>query len=404
MGGEINFKLRCIKCGSIYEDSPIYRCPRCGGLLEVIFTLPDKNIIDKWRERSHGVWRYREVLPVKNMEKVVSLGEGDTRLLKLSNIMDKYKMNFSLYLKVEGDNPTGSFKDRGMTVGITKAMEFGYKGVVCASTGNTSASMSAYAAKAGLKRIVFIPKGKIAGGKLSQAIAHGAIIVEVEGVFDHALKLVLELVQSSNLYLLNSVNPYRLEGQKTIAYEIYDQLNKVPEYVIVPVGNAGNISAIWKGFQELFEMGVISKLPKMVGVQAAGAAPLAKAYIEKREYQPILDPYTVASAIRIGNPVNWPKALNAVEESNGLFIIVSDDEIINAQMMLARMEGVFIEPASATPLAGVLKNEEYFDGTVVLIATGHGLKDPSITLSWAHETYSIKPESEELDELKKLIE
>ena len=404
MGGEVSFKLRCIKCGSIYEDSSIYKCLKCGGLLEVVFKLPDKNIIGKWRERPLGVWRYRELLPVKNLENVVSLGEGGTRLLKLSNIIDNYKMNFSLYLKVEGDNPTGSFKDRGMTVGITKALEFGYKGVVCASTGNTSASMSAYAAKAGLKRIVFIPKGKIAGGKLSQAIAHGAVIIEVDGVFDHALKLVLELVQSSNLYLLNSVNPYRLEGQKTIAYEIYDQLDMVPDYVVVPVGNAGNISAIWKGFRELFGMDVINKLPKMIGVQAAGAAPLAEAYIENKEYKPVLEPYTVASAIRIGNPVNWPKALNAVKESGGSFIIVSDDEIINAQMMLARMEGVFVEPASATPLAGVLKNEEYFDGVVVLIATGHGLKDPNITLSWAHEKYSIKPESRELDKLRKLIE
>ena len=404
MGGIIDFKLRCIECGSVYDDSPIYRCPKCRGLLDVSITLPGKSIINKWHTRPFNVWRYKEVLPVKDSKKIISLEEGGTRFLKLENIMHKYEVQSSLYIKIEGDNPTGSFKDRGMTVGITKALEFGYKGVICASTGNTSASMSAYAAKAGLKRFVFIPKGKIAGGKLSQAIAYGATIIEVDGVFDHALKLVLKLVENTNLYLLNSVNPYRLEGQKTIAYEIYEQLGDFPNYVIVPVGNAGNISAIWKGFKELFKIGVINELPKMVGVQAAGAAPLARAYIENREYRPVTNPETIASAIRIGNPVNWPKALNAVKESNGFFIIVSDKEIINAQMTLAKMEGVFVEPASSTPLAGYLKYKDCFDGTVVLIATGHGLKDSDIILSWPHDTYFINPREQDLSKIKNLFE
>ena len=403
MGGGVDFKLRCIKCGSVYDDSPIYRCPRCSGLLEVLTNLPGKNIINKWRMRPFNVWRYKEVLPVRDTKKIVSLGEGGTRLLKLENIMYKHRIQDNLYVKIEGDNPTGSFKDRGMTVGVTKALEFGYKGVVCASTGNTSASMSAYAAKAGLKRFVFIPKGKIAGGKLSQAIAHGATIIEVDGLFDHALRLVLKLVENTDLYLLNSVNPYRIEGQKTVAYEIYEQLENPPDYVIVPVGNAGNISAIWKGFKELFKIGIIKELPRMIGVQAEDAAPLARAYIENREYQPVANPKTVASAIRIGNPINWPKALNAVKESNGFFIVVSDEEIINAQMTLARIEGIFVEPASSTPLAGYLRYKDRFDGTVVLIATGHGLKDPTITSSWPHDTYSIKSEEQNLAKLEKLI-
>ncbi len=390
MGGEIRHFIKCIECGMEYEPSPIYRCGRCNGLLEIRIKLPDRNILLSWKSRAFNVWRYRELLPVDDYNMVVSMDEGGTRLLNLDRVGESIgKSGFRLFLKVEGDNPTGSFKDRGMTVGVTKAREFKYTRVACASTGNTSASMAAYAARAGLEPIVFIPRGKIARGKLSQAIAYGATIVEVEGVFDDALRKVFDYVAKNKVYLLNSINPYRLEGQKTIAYEIYEQLGKVPDYIVVPVGNAGNISAIWKGFKELFEIGVINCLPIMVGVQAEGASPLAKAYMEKRSFKPLEDPRTLASAIRIGNPVNWPKAWRAVEESNGFFLTVSDEEIVSAQMKLAREEGILVEPASASPLAALLKNQDAFEGNIVLIATGHGLKDPDILMKWPYKTGSI---------------
>ncbi len=390
MGGEVGHLIKCIECGMEYEPSPIYRCGRCNGLLEIRVRLPDKDVLSSWRARDFNVWRYRELLPVDDYNMIVSMGEGGTRLLNLDRVEESIgKSGFRVFLKVEGDNPTGSFKDRGMTVGVTKAREFKYKRVACASTGNTSASMAAYAARAGLEPIVFIPRGKIARGKLSQAIAHGATIVEVEGVFDDALRKVLDYVAKNKVYLLNSINPYRLEGQKTIAYEIFEQLGEVPDYVVVPVGNAGNISAIWKGFKELYEMGVINHLPIMVGVQAEGASPLAKAYIEKRTFKPLEDPWTIASAIRIGNPVNWPKAWRAVEESNGFFSIVSDEEIVSAQMRLAREEGTLVEPASASPLAALLKDPDAFDGNIVLIATGHGLKDPDAIMKWPYHTATI---------------
>jgi threonine synthase len=390
LGGEIRHFIKCIECGMEYEPSPIYRCGRCNGLLEIRIKLPDRNILLSWKSRAFNVWRYRELLPVDDYNMVVSMDEGGTRLLNLDRVGESIgKSGFRLFLKVEGDNPTGSFKDRGMTVGVTKAREFKYTRVACASTGNTSASMAAYAARAGLEPIVFIPRGKIARGKLSQAIAYGATIVEVEGVFDDALRKVFDYVAKNKVYLLNSINPYRLEGQKTIAYEIYEQLGKVPDYIVVPVGNAGNISAIWKGFKELFEIGVINCLPIMVGVQAEGASPLAKAYMEKRSFKPLEDPRTLASAIRIGNPVNWPKAWRAVEESNGFFLTVSDEEIVSAQMKLAREEGILVEPASASPLAALLKNQDAFEGNIVLIATGHGLKDPDILMKWPYKTGSI---------------
>ncbi len=389
MGGRLTHRIKCIECGREYEPSPIYRCVRCGGLLEISLHLPNKDVVNGWVNRPLGVWRYKEFLPVDNFDNIVSMDEGGTRLLRLRKIESLIDCPLRVYVKIEGDNPTGSFKDRGMTVGVTKAIEFGFKRVACASTGNTSASMAAYAVRGGLEPIVFIPKGKIARGKLSQAIAYGATIVEVEGVFDDALNKVLKYVSENNVYLLNSINPYRLEGQKTIAFEIYEQLGRVPEYIVVPVGNAGNISAIWKGFKELYESGVIDSLPRMVGVQAEGAAPLAKAYIEKRSYKPIDSPKTIASAIRIGNPVNWLKAWRAVEESGGFFSMVSDEDIESAQMLLSRREGVLVEPASASPLACLMNYADVFGDDVVLIATGHGLKDPDILMRWRYRKLSL---------------
>jgi threonine synthase len=336
------------------------------------------------RKRKLNVWRYKELLPIKDKRKIVSLEEGGTPIFfcqKLSKIAST-----KVFVKNEGMNPTGSFKDRGMTVGVSKALELKMNKVACASTGNTSASLAAYAAKAGIKSYVFIPYGKIALGKLAQAFVYGAEVIAIEGSFDEALKIVVDVCRRHGLYLLNSINPFRLEGQKTIAYEIVDQLGFVPDKIILPVGNAGNISAIWKGFKEYFELGFIDALPKMVGIQAEGANPIVK-MIEngEKKIKPISKPETVATAIRIGNPVNWPKAVKAVKESKGTVESVSDKEILDAQKLLAEKEGLFVEPASAASIAGLLKlsEKEYFDidEKIVCIATGSGLKDPDIVVN-----------------------
>lgn len=363
----------------------------CGSLLDVVLT--DTNFSwSKARERRFGVWRYRELLPIQDAIEPVTLNEGGTPLIKISNLYTKGLVQTpDTYIKFEGANPTGSFKDRGMTIGVTIAKNLNVEGVIVASTGNTAASAAAYAARANLKCIVVLPKGGIARGKMAQALLHGAEVREIEGTFDEALDSVLNAVMGGELrryYPLNSYNPWRLEGQKTIAFEIVDELGYVPDYVIVPVGNAGNISAIWKGFKELYLFGYIDKLPKMVGVQAEGAAPLAKAWL-KGLSEPLFvnKPTTIASAIRIGKPINWPKAIKAVKESNGFFIIVSDSEILSAMKMLGRYEGIGVEPASAASLAGLIRCEIEGriakDDTVVLIATGHALKDPDIVVSIA---------------------
>lgn len=285
----------------------------------------------------------------------------------------------NLYVKNEGQNPTGSFKDRGMTVAITRARQLGAKVLVCASTGNTSASLAAYAAKSGMKAAVVVPSGKVAAGKLVQAVAYGVKIVRVEGGFDRALALTREAVATDHsFYLMNSVNPFRLEGQKTVAYEVFEQLGRVPDVVVMPVGNAGNISAAWKGFRELKDWGVSEGLPRMVGVQAAGAAPIAAA-VENgaNEVKPWKEPETVASAIRIGQPVSWRKALNAIRQSGGMAFAVSDSEIVGARTLLATRGGIFVEAASAVPVAALGRVRELYgeDATVVCVATGNGLKD-----------------------------
>ncbi|OYT50149.1 MAG: threonine synthase [Desulfurococcales archaeon ex4484_204] len=395
----LEVSLRCVKCGSVYEPDPyLFSCPKCGSPLEVV--VRPKEL--KWlrlRRRALSVWRYRELLPVPEGVKEVSMGEGGTPLIRAERIASLTDVK-EAWVKFEGANPTGSFKDRGMTVGVTIAKHVGVRAVIVASTGNTSASASAYAARAGIKCFVVLPKGKVARGKLSQAVIHGAVIVEVAGSFDDALEAVMEVARRTKLlYPLNSFNPWRLEGQKTIAYEIYDQLGRVPRKVIVPVGNAGNIAAIWKGFKELKELGVANELPEMVGVQAAGAAPIANAF-ERGLSEPVFidRPETVATAIRIGRPVNWYKALNAVRESNGVVVEVGDSEILEAQGMLARLEGVGAEPAGAAPLAGLIKlSKEGLvgrDDDVVLVVTGHTLKDPDVAVRHSVPTYEAKGSKE----------
>ncbi len=353
-----------------------------------------------------SVWRYREALPFPSRVKPVTLGEGGTPLVRSRRLSEELDLP-KLFIKNEGQNPTGSFKDRGMTVSVTRAVESGAKILICASTGNTSASLAAYAARAGVKAAVVVPSGKVAGGKLAQAVAYGAAILRIDGNFDRALNLTVETVSElPNLYLMNSVNPYRIEGQKTVAFEIYQQLDFVcPDYVVLPVGNAGNISAVWKGFRELKEWGMTRKLPVLVGVQASGASPIVDAYQRgSQEISPVDEPKTVASAIRIGNPVSWRKAANALMESGGMAIAVSDEEIIQAREDLASEEGIFVEPASATPIAALrrLGGKVKKGSTVVCIATGHGLKDQD-SVHWnAEESPVIVDKSSLKSELGKL--
>ena len=319
------------------------------------------------------IQHYREYLPVTNNTPVITLNEGNTPLIKACHIQEVVQPQVDLYFKFEGANPSGSFKDRGMTMAISKAVEEGSRAVICASTGNTSASAAAYSARAGVGAIVIIPEGKIAMGKLAQAMIHGAMVVQIEGNFDDALDIVKALVEKHKFALVNSINPYRIEGQKTAAFEVCDQLGSQPVYHAMPVGNAGNITAYWKGYKEYHDNGKISSLPVMLGFQAAGAAPIV---LDK----PVINPETVATAIRIGNPASWKGAVAARDESGGRIEAVTDEEILSAYKFIASREGVFCEPASAASLAGVIKlsKEGFFreGDTVVCTLTGHGLKDP----------------------------
>ena len=364
----------------------MYSCPRCGDLLQIDYnyrSLSEKLESSLDENFALSVWRYRELLPVSN-ERAVTIGEGGTGLPRSGRLARSLGMQ-EVYFKNEGQNPTGSFKDRGMTVAITRAVEIGAKTVLCASTGNTSASMAAYAAKAGLKAVVLVPRGRVAKGKLLQAVIHGAKIVQVAGNFDKALeKAKTTAKKRSDLYLVNSVNPYRIEGQKTLAFEIWEQLGReIPDAVIVPVGNAGNISAIWKGFKELRELELTKRVPRMIGVQASNAAPLAHAYAKGlNKLIPLRYPETLASAIRIGAPASWKKALRAITESEGTMFTVADKEIIRAQRLLANEEGIFAEPASAASVAGLVKARKLQvvkpDERIVCTITGHGLKDQKV--------------------------
>ena len=327
----------------------------------------------------HGVIeRYRKFLPVSEKTPVVSLCEGNTPLIRAYNLEKHIGAAFEIWLKFEGLNPTASFKDRGMTMAVSKAVERGTKAVICASTGNTSASAAAYAARAGIKCVVILPEGAIAKGKLMQALIEGATVVAVRGNFDDALRIVLEIGEKMPIDIVNSINPDRIEGQKTAAFEICDALGRAPDYHLLPVGNAGNITAYWKGYREYRDKKIVNSAPKMVGFQAAGAAPIVHGH-------PIEKPQTVATAIRIGNPASWKAAVAARDESGGLIDMVTDDEIISAYKLLAATDGVFVEPASAAGIAGLRKyaTKAYFakGSTIVVTLTGHGLKDPDTGLA-----------------------
>ena len=328
-----------------------------------------------WNRRSNkgrGVLlRYRELLPLTERTPVITLGEGDTPLVRSRRLGPRLGCP-DLYFKLESCNPTGSFKDRGMVVAVAKALEEGQRAVLCASTGNTAASAAAYAAHCGLRSYIFIPQGYVARGKLAQAIAFGAVIVALEGNFDDALRLARQVAAAHPIALVNSVNTHRLEGQKTAAFEIVDELGDAPDMVFIPVGNAGNISAYWMGFVQYHRLGRARRLPRMMGFQAEGAAPIVRG-------QPVEDPQTVATAIRIGNPASWHLAVAARDESGGVIAAVSDDEILEAYRLLAQEEGIFAEPASAAAVAGLIKvasQQDLSRQRIVCIITGSGLKDP----------------------------
>jgi threonine synthase len=338
---------------------------------------------------STGVlYRYKDLLPLNSSTPLFSMGEGDTPLVRAERLERDIGCK-ELYFKLEGCNPTGSFKDRGMVVAIAKAMESGSRSVMCASTGNTSASAAAYAAHCDLESIIMVPKGNIALGKLAQAIIYGARIVTVNGNFDQALEIVRTLTAKHPVTLVNSVNPYRLQGQKTAAFEIVDTLGDAPDYLAIPVGNAGNISAYWMGFVEYYKKGKSKTLPRMTGFQAEGAAPIVLG-------RPVADPHTVATAIKIGNPASWEKAVAARDESKGSIGTVTDDEILAAQRLMASKAGVFGEPASAAPLAGLLKlvraGADFSGKRIVCVVTGNGLKDTDIVLKTPATFIELPPD------------
>ena len=378
------YHLVCVHCGATYPaDEIIYNCKKCGHLLAVKYPLDEITVKRAtWDARPLSVWRYKELLPV-HIEPV-SLHEGGTPLYHLKRLGDEMGLKY-LYAKHEGMNPSGSFKDRGMTVGVSMALQLNKKSVACASTGNTSASLAVYAAKAGIPAIVLLPAGHVAVGKIAQALMHGAKVISIRGNFDRALEMVHELCLTHGLYLLNSINPYRLEGQKTIGFEAVDQLGCVPDRFVLPVGNAGNISAVYKGLLELEALGFIDRLPKMTGIQAAGSSPVVRAIKGNLpEVVPDLNPETIASAIRIGAPVNAEKALVAIRKTGGTAESVTDDEILAMQRDLARKEGIGVEPASAASVAGIRKLIEMGaidrDEKIVCVVTGHLLKDPETVI------------------------
>lgn len=332
---------------------------------------------------------YKEFLPLTEKTPLITLLEGNTPLIPAERL--SRELGLKLYFKYEGLNPTGSFKDRGMVMAVAKALEAGSRAIMCASTGNTSASAAAYAAHCGLKCTVLIPEGNIALGKLAQALFYGAQVIAIQGNFDAALALVRKITSEHPITLVNSLNPYRIEGQKTAAFEVCDALGEAPDYLAIPVGNAGNITAYWKGFKEYKAAGKSKKLPRMIGFQAEGAAPIVKGQI-------IPNPQTVATAIRIGNPASWRPAVEAAQESRGFIDSVTDEEILAAQRLLATAEGIFAEPASAASLAGVIKHAQKglfgAQDIVVCVLTGNGLKDPDIAIKQAGQPLSLPPHEE----------
>lgn len=333
--------------------------------------------------------QYPDFYHFKNDKHIVTLNEGNTPLIHAPRLAEKINPDISIYLKYEGLNPTSSFKDRGMTLAVSRAVEAGSKSVICASTGNTSASAAAYAARAGMKAFVLIPEGKIALGKLAQAMIHGAIVIKILGNFDEALRIVREISQNYPVTLVNSINPHRIDGQRSAAFEVCDVLGEAPEYHALPVGNAGNITAYWAGYKAYKEAGKIKNLPKMIGFQAEGAAPIVRGHI-------VENPETVATAIRIGNPASWKAAEAARDESGGLIDMVSDEEILTAYRLVASTEGIFCEPASAASIAGIIKKTKeglFKEGDrIVCTLTGHGLKDPDNAIKQSPDPVTCQPE------------
>ncbi|MDD3012251.1 MAG: threonine synthase [Candidatus Gastranaerophilales bacterium] len=342
--------------------------------------------------------RYFNYLPVSDKTPIITINEGNTPLIKAENLAKNIGLKANIFLKFEGANPTGSFKDRGMTMAVSKAVEEDSRAIICASTGNTSASAAAYAAKAGIKAFVLIPDGYIALGKLSQAMLYGADVVAIKGNFDEALELVREIAANYPITLVNSVNPYRIEGQKTAAFEVCDVLGQAPDYLCIPVGNAGNITAYWKGFTEFYKKKIIPNVPKMYGFQAEGSAPIVKG-------EKVLKPETIATAIRIGNPASWDFAVKARDESGGIIESVTDEEIIEAYRLLGRCEGVFAEPGSAASIAGLIKSAKaglFKEGsTIVCVLTGNGLKDPDSAIKYSN--CEIKKTSSSMKEIVKVL-
>jgi len=394
----------------------IYICQNCGGPLEIATSLPSANeaaaLCARWRSRAgsldprdrSGVWRFREVLPFDDAAPIVTLGEGNTPLYDAPRCAE-YSSVGALRLKHQGCNPTGSFKDTGMTTCVTQAVRLGARTVVCASTGNTSASLAAYAARAGLQCAILLPRGQITSSKLAQSMDYGAIVCEIDGNFDDCMRLIQEIADDPSIYLANSINPFRIEGQKTVAFELMEQCEwRVPDHVVVPGGNMGNSSALGKGFEEMRQMGLIERLPKLSVIQAEGAAPLAQLFAGLKaqskperaaipeELTPVENPQTLATAIKIGSPVSWEKALRSVIRSRGQVIAVSEQEIADAKAMIGR-DGIGCEPASATTVAGIrklvalgfIRREE----SIVAVLTGHLLKDPDYVSHYHRGTLSL---------------
>ncbi|CAJ35339.1 threonine synthase [Methanocella arvoryzae] len=387
------YHLECIRCGARYpRDEIIYTCPKCDGLLDVVYDYSQIKLTRDDLKGPLSVWKYKALLPVAG--EPVTLKEGGTPVYNIKNIGKDIGMK-DAHVKHEGMNPSGSFKDRGMTVGVSKALELGMKSVACASTGNTSASLAVYGARAGIPVIVLLPQGKVALGKVAQALMHGSKVISIKGNFDDALRLVREMCIEYGIYLLNSINPYRLEGQKTIGFEIVDYFNwEVPDRIILPVGNAGNITAIYKGLNEMKKLGIIDRIPKMTAIQAEGSAPIVKAIkTGAKDIVPEAHPETVATAIRIGDPVNAVKALNAIRTSGGTAETVTDDEILAAQKLLAVKEGIGVEPASAASVAGLIKLRKMgviaSDERVVCVTTGHLLKDPETVIKMCDKPLEV---------------
>ena len=401
----VHHKVLCWDCGAVVEDPFVSTCPKCNGLLTVKMDLEKvkEKKPEDLRKEQLGVWRYSDFLPVDPAHKV-SLQEGGTPLYKTDALAEITGVK-NMFVKFEGLNPTGSFKDRGMTVGVTRAKELGVKVVGCASTGNTSASLAAYAAKANLKCAVFLPTGKVAAGKLAQALFYGAKVLSIDGNFDDALALARKMAEEKKLYLLNSINPYRPEGQKSVLFEIMDQLDyKIPDRIVLPVGNAANIWAVYKALTELEEVGWIDKMPMLTGIQAEGSSPVSKAFSNsKKDFVPVENPETLATAIRIGNPVSGRKALAAMYDTGGYSTTVTDEEIIQAQKLTARKEGIFVEPASAASVAGIIKLRALGiidkDETVIAICTGNGLKDPENAVKYSEPPRNCANSVKEVEDI-----